>query len=57
MPTTQRSAPKMCAKQALAAAAVAVAAWGAPAQAQTIPACTSYGSVVTTPANLSAWAF
>ena len=23
----------------------------APAQAQTIPACTSYGSVVTTPAN------
>lgn len=57
MPTTQRSAPKMCAKQALAAAAVAVAAWGAPAQAQTIPACTSYGSVVTTPANLSAWDF
>ena len=57
MPTTQRSAPKMRAKQAFAAAAVAVAAWGAPAQAQTIPACTSYGSVVTMPANLSAWDF
>lgn len=47
---------RACAAVALGSTALAWAP-GALAQVPTIAACTAYGSVVTTPANLSAWDF